>query len=102
MGQLVSELAHELNQPLYAAANFAEASLNLLKLETYDKADLQSWLQEVTMQVARMGQIVRHVAGFGNKTPPDPQPCKLNDLVHDCLHLIQLRCEKRRHKSNCH
>ena len=28
MGELVSELAHEINQPLYAISNFAEASLN--------------------------------------------------------------------------
>jgi len=27
MGQMAAELAHELNQPLYAIANFAEASL---------------------------------------------------------------------------
>jgi len=94
IGQLVSELAHELNQPLYAAGNYAEACVNLLQQPVWDLAELRDWLGQTTQQIRRMGLIIRRVGGFGSKEAPVPEPCKLNELLQECCKLLELRLRK--------
>ena len=75
MGELVSELAHELNQPLYAIANFSEACLNLAHemQPAAQRIDLLEWLEQISEQSQRAGEIIRRVYGFVRKTPAQTQ-----------------------------
>jgi two-component system, LuxR family, sensor kinase FixL len=66
MGTLASALAHELNQPLTAVANYCEAARDLLSgtpdedmLETIREA-----LDDAARQAVRAGQIVRRLRDF--------------------------------------
>ncbi|HET9355871.1 MAG TPA: PAS domain S-box protein [Sphingomicrobium sp.] len=66
MGTLASSLAHELNQPLAAIANYCEAARDLLDRAS-DPAALEmvrEALDEAAKQSIRAGQIVRRLRDF--------------------------------------
>jgi two-component system sensor kinase FixL len=66
MGTLASALAHELNQPLTAVANYCEAARDLLA-ETPDAVTLamvREALDDAARQSVRAGEIVRRLRDF--------------------------------------
>jgi PAS domain S-box-containing protein len=94
IGQLVSELAHELNQPLYAVSNFAEACLQVLARPDGSKTQILPWLEQIQGQSKRMSEIIRRVSGYGSKSTPLPQAVKLNELIRSCCELLTPRLRK--------
>jgi PAS domain S-box-containing protein len=89
MGELVSELAHEINQPLYAISNFAEASLNRFRAGAVDQAEIFSWTEQIATQANRAGDILRRVGRFLRKSPPRQIVADINELIRGVLELLQ-------------
>jgi two-component system sensor kinase FixL len=84
MGQMGSTLAHELNQPLTAIANYLKAARRLLQtrsvpgveriLETMDKAGVQA---------QRAGEIIRHLRQFIEKRETERRHQDINSVVEE-------------------
>lgn len=84
MGQMAAELAHELNQPLYAIANFASVSLDALKHTGDDPTAIgraQHWLDEISKQSRRAADVIRRVNAFVRKGELDPSTFDLSTCV---------------------
>ena len=66
MGTLASSLAHELNQPLTAIANYCESGRDLLESYPADETILmvREALHEAAQETIRAGQIVRRMRDF--------------------------------------
>jgi two-component system sensor kinase FixL len=65
MGEMASTLAHELNQPLSAIANYLKGSRRLLESSTDDRsATLRDAMDKAADQALRAGQIIRHLRDF--------------------------------------
>jgi two-component system sensor kinase FixL len=65
MGEMASTLAHELNQPLSAIANYMKGSRRLLEGETDERAvTLREALDNAGEQALRAGQIIRRLRDF--------------------------------------
>jgi two-component system sensor kinase FixL len=66
MGTLATSLAHELNQPLTAIANYVEAARDLLSTPPDEEtlATVRQALDECAAQSVRAGQIVRRLRDF--------------------------------------
>src|SRR5262245_36909599 len=65
MGEMASALAHELNQPLTAIANYLKGSQRLLADEPGDRpAMLRDALDKAADQAMRAGQIIRRLRDF--------------------------------------
>ncbi|SNT00545.1 PAS/PAC sensor signal transduction histidine kinase [Sphingomonas laterariae] len=65
MGSLASALAHELNQPLTAIANYMEGARDLLEAPDADSiAMVREALEAAAEQSVRAGQIVRRLRDF--------------------------------------
>lgn len=94
VGQLVSELTHELNQPLYAVGNFSSACLNVLKDIQFEHPDVFDWLAQIQTQVRRMDEIIRRSSGFTSKSKTDFQLCDVKELIHECIDLVSIRYRK--------
>jgi PAS domain S-box-containing protein len=62
-GQMASQIAHEVNQPLTAAANSLGAARRLLKNEG-DSEVMREVLDEARHEVLRAGQIIQRVRDF--------------------------------------
>jgi two-component system sensor kinase FixL len=65
MGEMASALAHELNQPLSAIANYMKGSRRLLEGSSDDKsAMLRDAMDKAAEQALRAGQIIRRLRDF--------------------------------------
>jgi two-component system sensor kinase FixL len=85
MGTLASSLAHELNQPLTAVANFCESARDLLE----DKSDadtlqiVREALDEAAEQAVRAGQIVRRLRDFMSHGEMERRVESLQRLINE-------------------
>jgi two-component system sensor kinase FixL len=65
MGEMASTLAHEINQPLAAIANYLKGSRRLLESGADDRsAMLRDAIGKAADQALRAGQIIRHLRDF--------------------------------------
>lgn len=64
MGEMASSLAHELNQPLSAIANYMKGSATLLDTPGLDPARLKAPLERAYDQALRAGDIIKRLREF--------------------------------------
>lgn len=65
MGEMASALAHELNQPLAAIANYMKGSRRLLEGSTDERAViLREAMDKASEQALRAGQVIRRLRDF--------------------------------------
>jgi PAS domain S-box-containing protein len=64
MGEMASAIAHEINQPLTAIANYASACLRLLRSGKAQAGEALEAMQRVAAEAERAGEIVRKMRGF--------------------------------------
>jgi len=84
VGQLVSGVAHELNNPLTSIAGLSEFLLEQKELGKKDRGHLQV-IQE---QAQRAGRIVRNLLTFARKGSAERVSVDLNDVIRRTLSLM--------------
>lgn len=88
VGTLASALAHELNQPLTAIANYASAGRDLIDDGmSNNNALIREALDETASEALRAGQIVRRLRDFVSKGELDTEILPLAKLIHDATTL---------------
>ncbi|HVX09996.1 MAG TPA: ATP-binding protein [Pirellulales bacterium] len=87
LGQLATGLAHELNQPLGAIANFAGACELSLENALADDHPSRRAIGEVQRSALRAGAIVRRMRNFVRRNADQSSPVELNDLVKEVVEL---------------
>ncbi len=97
MGEMATGLAHELNQPLSAIANFARGCIRRLRNGGADPSGLIEPLEEVCEQAERAGEIMRHVRDFVRKSEPRMSAVDINQVVRSVVKFSEL--EARQHNS---
>jgi len=70
MGEMASSIAHELNQPLAAIANYCGGCVTRLEAGTFRAEELLSAMKKAALQAERAGSIVRHTRDFVKKREP--------------------------------
>ena len=89
MGEMAAGLAHEINQPLAAAANYAQGCILRLRDGSMEAAELLPVLELIARETLRAGEIIRRVRSLVRKEPTEQQPVDLNMLVCDSAHLVE-------------
>ncbi|NKN39017.1 PAS domain S-box protein [Agrobacterium sp. a22-2] len=88
MGEMASTLAHELNQPLSAIANYVHGGARLLQDWEGEKAErLRGALKEAGEQSLRAGQIIKHLREFVTKGETDKSPQIIREIVEEAAAL---------------
>jgi two-component system, LuxR family, sensor kinase FixL len=65
LGEMASTLAHEINQPLTAIANYLKGSRRILqRMKGQDVSMLEGALNQAAEQALRAGQVIRHLREF--------------------------------------
>jgi two-component system sensor kinase FixL len=92
MGELMSEVSHEINQPLYAISNFAAASLNRLHSPQAGSApsEVTGWLEQIAAQATRAGEIIRRIGRFVRKSPAKLVTADVNEIVKSVIDLLSV------------
>ncbi len=89
VGVLSSGLAHELNQPLSAIANYASACVRRIERGVDRTDELRAQLKQITDQAHRAADIVQRLRAFARKRPTHrvvTEPCR---IVQDALALVE-------------
>ena len=84
MGEMAAALAHELNQPLTAAINYAETARQMLARRSGNEAgQLVSLLEKTVQQSTRAGQIIRRLRQFIAKGETERTLEDLNAVIEE-------------------
>ena len=91
VGTMASALAHELNQPLTAVANYLEAARDLLESDSENAREiLHEALDEASRQAVRAGEIVRKLRGYVSRGEIDARAVPLAPLLIDSIALARI------------
>jgi two-component system sensor kinase FixL len=89
MGEMASGIAHELNQPLAAIANYSQACDRLLAGPDPDIPEIRDALREITGQAVRAGEIIRKLRGLVARSDDESRPTDINRLISELTALVQ-------------
>lgn len=96
VGTMASAMAHELNQPLTAVANYLEAARDLLdQADPETLAFIQEALDAAATQSIRAGQIVRRLRDYVSRGELDLRSVHLQDVVDDAISLAKVGIESQ-------
>ncbi|HSB58908.1 MAG TPA: ATP-binding protein, partial [Methyloceanibacter sp.] len=84
MGEMASTLAHEINQPLSAIANYLQGCGRLIEgIEHPNAPKIHDALAETTHQTLRAGQIIRRLREFVARGETEKRSESINKLVEE-------------------
>ncbi len=90
-GEMVAELAHELNQPLSAISSYSQACKRLLESNGPECAsELSAALNQVGEQANRAGEMIHHLRRFVAKAKPLQSVVDMNAMIRDVTELMSI------------
>ena len=95
IGEMATNLAHEINQPLAAIVGYTGSCLRRLRSGDWDVNELISTLEKVASEAKRGGEIIRRLRQLVRKRASEPTQFFLNDLVRDALALSEPEARAR-------
>ncbi|MEX2111717.1 MAG: PAS domain-containing protein [Pirellulales bacterium] len=102
MGEIASGLAHELNQPLAAIANYAESCAQALASNAPDAIETtRAWVEKIAANTHRAGEIIRRLRGFTRKSERRPVAVDVNDLLREVIELLEPETRRRNVRLRC-
>ena len=92
MGRLTSQIAHELNNPIYGIMN----TLELLKTEIPPESKRRRILELSLSEIQRLSEMLRNMLSFSKPEEEKRRPVKIDELLEGIL----LMMEKQMRESN--
>src|SRR6266478_2343546 len=87
LGEVTASIAHELNQPLAAIVNNANACLGLLPSRGPDLDEVRDAVADIVNDADRASAIIERVRGLAKRSPSEKVPLRLVDVVDDVVAL---------------
>ncbi len=81
IGEMAAGVAHELNQPLTAIANYAHACERLLSQPGADLEEIRAAMREIAGQAVRAGDILRRLRSLAQSQPMRRERADLNAVI---------------------
>jgi two-component system, LuxR family, sensor kinase FixL len=92
LGEMAAGIAHELNQPLAAIANYTQACQRLVAAGAMDAEELGQVLGRVTAQARRAGDVIQRLRAFVRRHTPDRRHRDTREVIHEILPLVEMDC----------
>jgi two-component system, LuxR family, sensor kinase FixL len=95
MGQMAAALAHELNQPLTATANYVRAALRLLGAPEPNLDRVRQAMTHAVEQTLRSGEIIRRLRAFVARGEVSRQAHSIANLIEEASALALVGAKER-------
>jgi PAS domain S-box-containing protein len=96
MGQLTASIAHEVNQPIAAAAANAEAALRWLRARTPNLEEVGQALDRIVKETHRAGNVIGRIRELIKKAPTRDDRVDINDAILEVIELTRGEAVKNR------
>ena len=90
MGRLTSQIAHELNNPLYGIMN----TLELLKTEIAPQSKRRKVLDMALSETVRLTELLRKMLSFSKPDEEERQPTDINTILDEILLLVKKQLQE--------
>ena len=99
MGEMASSLAHELNQPLSAIANYCMGLAARIRSRTasgqsIDTDETLDALKKASGQAERAGKVIRRIREFVKRSEPERKRCTAQTLVNNAVTLADIEARR--------
>ncbi|HTU66547.1 MAG TPA: PAS domain S-box protein [Steroidobacteraceae bacterium] len=88
MGEMAAGISHELNQPLAAIANYAQACARLLRTPAADLPEVTGALDQISSQALRAGEIIRRIRSLVRNEDVRRERHDINGLIREVHALL--------------
>lgn len=95
MGELAASIAHEVNQPLAAVVNYANAGLRWLNGATPDLNGARAAITRIGNEAKRAAEVIGRIRSLIKKAPPQISAVDVNELINGMLALTSHEVLKR-------
>ena len=95
LGEMVASLAHEINQPIGAIANYAQGCLRRLRAGAVAHSELVQTTEQIAREALRAGAITRRVRELVRKDDVQREPADLNRIIAAALEIITPSARQR-------
>ena len=85
IGQLASDVAHEINNPLQGIVAYSHLLLEKMPGETSTK----TYVNKIAVQADRCTEIIRGLLDFASQRKPQKRTYNLNLLLQECVSLVE-------------
>lgn len=93
MGEMATGLAHELNQPLTAIANYMRGSISRLRKTGTVTADVLEAMDRAAAEALRAGEVIRRVRSFVQKVEPEKSSIEINATIRETIDLLRAEAQ---------
>ena len=94
MGEMAASIAHEINQPLAAVVNNANAGLRWLNARPPNTEEVRAALTRIANDGERGGSIIESIRAMLKKGVRERSNINLNELIRDVMRLTQGQLER--------
>jgi signal transduction histidine kinase len=95
LGALAGRIAHEINQPLIALKNYAQAAKHHVPTDSTKGGKLTELLAEMEGEADRAGTIIRKIRTLLSSGQVDAVPVELDPVLKEVLSLMQPEADAR-------
>jgi two-component system sensor kinase FixL len=88
LGEMVSGIAHEVNQPLTAIATYASACRRLMQSGQTSPEEVLATLEKISGQAERAGQVIRGLRNLTRRQDTRRESLDVNQLISEVAKLI--------------
>jgi C4-dicarboxylate-specific signal transduction histidine kinase len=89
MGELTASLAHEIKQPIAAAATNAKTCLRWLDRASPDVGEACDAASRLVKDVTRASEIINRIGSLFKKGPPQHESVDVNQLIREMIELLR-------------
>jgi C4-dicarboxylate-specific signal transduction histidine kinase len=89
MGQLTASIAHEVKQPIGAAAAYAEAALRFLARRPPKLENMREALEGIVAASHRAGNVIDRIRTLVKKAPPPHEYFDINEAIREVIELTR-------------
>jgi two-component system sensor kinase FixL len=89
VGEMAAGIAHELNQPLAAITNYANACERLLGRPDADLTEVRDALRQISAEAIRAGDILRRLRTLARGHAVQRSPADINAVIREIAELLE-------------